>query len=65
MTDPTEEKLPFVCPNCGKYFGWGDGSATPILLGIVNTVPFNNKPTPCCGHKISGVITRDLEMILS
>lgn len=59
-----EEKLPFKCPNCGKSFGWGDGSA-PIFLGVVNSIPFNDEPTPCCGHKISGVITRELEMILA
>lgn len=56
-------KLPFTCPKCGKPFGWGDGSA-PIFLGIVNSIPFNNEPTPCCGYKISGTINRDLEMML-
>lgn len=58
-----ENKLPFTCPNCGKDFGWGDGSA-PIFLGIVNSIPFTDEPTPCCGYKISGTINRDLEMEL-
>lgn len=59
----TEAKLPFTCPNCGKDFGWGDGSA-PIFLGVVTSMPFNNEPTPCCGYKISGTINRELEMVL-
>jgi hypothetical protein len=60
----TTEELPFVCPKCHRRFGWGDGSA-PIFLGVVHTLPFDNQPTPCCGHRISGYITRDLEMVLT
>lgn len=60
-TEKQLKELPFTCPNCNKPFGWGDGSA-PIFLGVVNNISFNDEPTPCCGYKISGTITRDLVM---
>lgn len=58
------DQLPFLCENCGERFGWGDNSSAPIFLGVVNSLPFNDQPTPCCGTKISGYINRDLEIIL-
>lgn len=64
----SKDKLPFVCPNCGKDFGWGDNSSAPIFLGIVNDLPFNDEPTPCCGHRISGHLVskgEEIEMVLA
>lgn len=56
-------ELPFTCPNCNKRFGFG-GSGSEVLLGVVNSLPFTNAPTPCCGTKITGHITRDLKLVL-
>ena len=52
----TDTDLPFICPSCDTPFGFGDA---PVLLNVVNSLPFADEPTPCCGALLTGRLTRD------
>ncbi|NKZ94857.1 hypothetical protein GTA26_05400 [Rhodococcus hoagii] len=52
----TDTDLPFICPSCDTPFGFGDA---PVLLNVVNSLPFADEPTPCCGALLTGRLTRE------
>ena len=47
--------LPFLCPFCGEKFGTGNDIG---LLSVVTSVQFT-EPTPCCGVRAKGTMTRN------
>jgi hypothetical protein len=47
--------LPFTCPACGSFFGFGLAAE---LLAVVSSLPVVDEPTPCCGARIDGVLER-------